>query len=83
MLQFIPAKRNDTVRNTGRPKYLPIKTCGDDEVNCKLIVKNNTAMSTDRRKRGIFSNLGALHSHAKIEEMNAKIVSAGGGKRED
>ena len=31
--RFIPAKRNDTVRNTGYPKYLPVKTCGDNGVN--------------------------------------------------
>ena len=68
--QFIPAKRNDTVRNTGRPKYLPIKTCGDNGVNCELIVKHNAMRSTDRRKRDVFSNLGALHNLAKIEDID-------------
>ena len=37
--QFIPAERNDTIRNTGCPKYLPVKICGDDGVNCELIMK--------------------------------------------
>ena len=70
--QSIPAERDDTVRNTGLPKYLPIEACGDDGVNCELIVKNNAARSTDRRKRGVFSNLGALHNLAKIEEIDVE-----------
>ena len=67
---FIPAKRNDTVRSTGCPKYLPIKTCENDRVNCELIMKANAARNMDRRKRGVFTNMGALHSLAKIEEID-------------
>ena len=37
---FIPAERNDTVKKTDCPKYLPVKTCGDDGVNSELIVKH-------------------------------------------
>ena len=72
MYQFIPAKRNDTVRNTGRPKYLPIKTYKNHGVKYELIVKNNAERSTNRRKRGVFTNMGALHSLANIEEINVE-----------
>ena len=70
--QFIPAKRNDTVRNTGRPKYLPVKICEDDGANCELIVKHNAVRNIDRRKRGVFSNLGALHNLARIEDIDVE-----------
>ena len=36
---FIPAERNDTVRNTGRHKYLPINICGNEGENCKQVQK--------------------------------------------
>ena len=47
--QFIPAERNDTIRDTGCPKYLPVQTCGDDGVNCELIV--NTQYSDEHRQK--------------------------------
>ena len=72
MYRFIPAERNYTVRNTGCPKYLPVKTCGDDGVNCELIVKHNPVMSTDRRKRDVFSNLGVLHNLDIEDTMDRK-----------
>ena len=36
---FIPAERNDTVRNTGRHNYLPIDICGDEGENCERVPK--------------------------------------------
>ena len=41
-------------------------------INCELIVKANAARSTNRRKRGIFTNMGALPSLAQIEEINVE-----------
>ena len=70
--QFIPAERNDTVRNTGRPKYLPVKICGD---NCDIVTKQNAVMNPDRRRRDIFSNLGALHSLARLEDLDVEDVT--------
>ena len=35
--RFVLAMRNDTMKNTGCPKYLPIKTCENDGINCELI----------------------------------------------
>ena len=52
--RFIPAERNDMARNTGSPKYLLVKPCGDDGVKCELIVKHNPVMSTGKRKREVF-----------------------------
>ena len=52
--QFVPAKRNDTVKSTGRPKYLPIKTCENDGIECELIVKTDAARNMDRRNRYVF-----------------------------
>ena len=67
MYRFIPARRNDTVKKTGRPKYLPVEVCGD---NCDIVAKRNTVMNPDRSRRDIFSNLGALHSLAKLEDLD-------------
>ena len=47
--QFIPAKRNDTVKSTGRPKYLPIKTYENSGVDCGIIVKTGAAMDMEER----------------------------------
>ena len=67
---FIPAERFDTVRSTGHPKYLPAETCGDDGANCEFIVEQNAVMNIDRRKRGVLSNLGALHNLARLEYLD-------------
>ena len=72
--QFIPAERNDTVINKVHPKYLPVKIFRDDGTNCELIVKHNTVMNTDRRKRGVFSNLGALHNLARLEDLDVEDI---------
>ena len=67
---FIPAERNDTVRNIGRPKYLPVEICGDDEVNCDHVTKQNALITSDRRRRDFFSNLGALYNLARLEDYD-------------
>ena len=36
--RFIPAERNDTVKNTCHAKYLPVEICGDNEANCDIII---------------------------------------------
>ena len=77
MYRFIPVERKDTVRDTGHPKYLPVKPCGDDGVKCELIVKNNPVMSTDRKKRMVFSNLGVLHNLEKRSGFTDGLLKAG------
>ena len=65
--RFIPAERNDTVRDTGRYIYLPVNSCGDRGENCKSIPRS-TMVASGRRKRDIFSTLRDLHSIAGIED---------------
>ena len=67
--RFILAERNDTIRHTGRPKYLPVEVCGDDEVNCDRVTNQNALTALDRR-RNVFSNLGALHNLARLEDLD-------------
>ena len=73
--RFIPAERNDTVRNIGRPKYLPVEICGDDEVNCDCVTNQNALTASDRRIRDVFSNLGALHNLARLEDLDLEDIS--------
>ena len=72
--RFVPAKRTDTVKSTGYPKYLPIKTYENDGVDYGTIVKTDAAMDTGRKRRGVFTNanmvMGALHSLSKVEEID-------------
>ena len=48
--QFIPAEGNDTIRNTGRHKYLPINICGNERKNCERLPKNDVKLSERRRR---------------------------------
>ena len=68
---FIPEERNDTVRNTGRHKYLPVDICGDEGENCECVPKI-TVVTSDRRRKEVFSNLGALHNLARLEDLDLK-----------
>ena len=62
--KFIPARRNDTVRKTGHPKYLPIIS----ENNYGTIMVNDAAMR--RSKRDVFTNVGAIYSLANIGDID-------------
>ena len=71
---FIPAERNDTVRITGRHKYLPINICRNEGENSEQIPRI-TVKTLDRKKRGVFSNLRALHNIAKLEDLDLEDVA--------
>ena len=54
--KFVPAKRNDTVKSTGLPKYLPIKTSEIDRVDYGITVNIGATIDMGRRMRGMFTN---------------------------
>ena len=59
--EFVPARRNDTDKKTGRPKYFLVEACED---SCDIITNPN------RSRRDVFANLGAMHSIMDLEDLN-------------
>ena len=62
-------ERNDTVKFTGRHIYLSVDICGDEGGNCES-VPTITVATSDRKRREVFSNLGSLHSVARLGDIN-------------
>ena len=46
---YLPAKRDDKVTETGRPKYLPIDTCQSYGVACSNKTKKLANKSTEEK----------------------------------
>ena len=59
-----------TLSNLQGNKNLPIEICGDDEDNCDRFTNQNALIALDRRRRDVFSNLGALHNLARLEDLH-------------
>ena len=56
---YLPAKRDDKVTETGRPKYRPIDTCKSYGVGCN---KKTNYLQTSRHKRSSFTTGQGLAS---------------------
>ena len=52
---YLPAKRDDQVTKTGRPKYLPIDTCQSYGVGCSS--KTKQLQTSQHNKSGFTSGL--------------------------
>ena len=70
--QFVLGMRNDILKNTGRPKYLPIKTCEKNGVDCEIVKETGGATDMGRWKRNVFTHIamvmGVFSSLPTIEE---------------
>ena len=54
--RFVPGKRNDTLKNTGHSKYLPIEICENDGVDYDIVEDTGVAMYVGRMKRSKFTD---------------------------
>merc|ERR1711867_13395 len=59
---YLPAKRDDQVAKTGRPKYLPIDTCQSYRIGCNSKVKY---LQPGQQKRSGFTS-GLIKAGEKI-----------------